>query len=605
MMKKQFLSLILALAMLLCIGVVSASAETEVAASHSTVDIDLPDNNELFAGYVEQQFYAGLYGDISMFSTGSRTAGSQLTGDAKILYDALVPYIRNIANGSRTNTHIGFGTEINVTINGTPTTLVPDQALTFEGADFTKAQFDQVVSALLVDLPYEMYWFDKEAGFSSIDVPSGGEIVHLYIEFRVAAAYQGSNSLTTDASKTTAAASAAANAQAIVADNAGKSDYDKLLAYKNYICDKVDYNFAAVEPDYTDGYGDPWQMIYVFDENDSTKVVCEGYSKAFQYLCDMTDWEGDVQCYTVTGTMSGGTGAGGHMWNIVTLDGNAFYLVDVTNSDKLSVGQGGELFMVGNATGSVASGYSFTIGSQTVNFTYDDETKALWGTDALTLATSNYEPPVVTYTVTFYSDPGVEYASFSKPAGYAMPFPDNEPTKTGHSFDGWVYSEGSISTTVPAKDVSFIATWSVNTYSITTDSSIANGSVFAGSSSALYGETVTLTVYPAEGYELDKLTVMMGGTPVDVNDSHQFTMPAGNVTVTVAFKKIPLPLEVSVSLNGKETDGEDDIYVGDVISATVTGGDGNPSFKWTNGSDAVLATSSSYTVDANDFFLFL
>ena len=33
-------------------------------------------------------------------------------------------------------------------------------------------------------------------------------------------------------------------------------------------------------------YGDPWQLIYVFDDDPDTNVVCEGYAKAFKYEAD-------------------------------------------------------------------------------------------------------------------------------------------------------------------------------------------------------------------------------------------------------------------------------------------------------------------------------
>ena len=80
-------------------------------------------------------------------------------------------------------------------------------------------------------------------------------------------------------------------------------------------------------------YGNPWQLIWVFDNDDSTNVVCEGYSKAFQYLCDKGfAGSSTISCDTVTGTMGGATGAGNHMWNLVTIDGDS-YLADITNSD--------------------------------------------------------------------------------------------------------------------------------------------------------------------------------------------------------------------------------------------------------------------------------
>ena len=124
---------------------------------------------------------------------------------------------------------------------------------------------------------------------------------------------------------------AVVKAQNIVQANAGLSDYEKLMAYKNAICDltEYDYNAASAKPVQ---YGDPWQIISVFDGNPDTKVVCEGYSKAFQYLCDKSTFQDiNTVCYTVMGYLSGGglSNPEGHMWNIVSLGGKN-YLVDVT-----------------------------------------------------------------------------------------------------------------------------------------------------------------------------------------------------------------------------------------------------------------------------------
>lgn len=158
-----------------------------------------------------------------------------------------------------------------------------------------------------------------------------------------------------------------------------------------HICSQVTYNQTAAENDNTP-YGDPWQLIYVFDDNPNTNVVCEGYAKAFQYLCDLSEFT-DTACYTVSGTMTGGTGAGPHMWNIVTLGGNN-YLVDVTNCDGTSVGNTDQLFLKApDPGGNVDTKYTFTIDtSNVVNYTYDEGQITLYGGDILTLAASDYDP---------------------------------------------------------------------------------------------------------------------------------------------------------------------------------------------------------------------
>ncbi len=64
-----------------------------------------------------------------------------------------------------------------------------------------------------------------------------------------------------------------------------------------------------------------------------------------------------------------------------------------------------------------------------------------------------------------------------------------------------------------------------------------HGNIAANKEQAAAGETVTLTVTPATGYELEQLEVktVSGGT-VTLSEDHKFTMPASNVTVSATFK---------------------------------------------------------------------
>ena len=60
---------------------------------------DLPDEDELFAGYVDKVFYGGT----EFFGTA---AGETLTGDVKVLYDGLRPQIEAIAAGELDNAEL-------------------------------------------------------------------------------------------------------------------------------------------------------------------------------------------------------------------------------------------------------------------------------------------------------------------------------------------------------------------------------------------------------------------------------------------------------------------------------------------------------------------
>ena len=391
-------SLVLTLAMLLgmlpttALAAASEDGPEQIMAVETvtidTSDADLPDNDELLDGYVQQMLYPE-YGGTSLFGN----YGEQVLSDSQqAVYDALKGQIQAVAiNGGSTTFFPLIGTNdiTNFLSLSWETTSTDTNQLKTE----LKEQFGVILDCLMVDCPYELYWYDKVGGMTySNTYPSGdGTTASAKIGnfvFQVAQEYQDNNLYRVNASKASAAATAIENADKIVGDYAGKSDYDKLLAYKDEICERTEYNRAAADNDNTP-YGDPWQMIYVFDDNPDTTVVCEGYSKAFQYLCDKSTFT-NAQCYTISGQMDGGTGAGGHMWNVVTLDGNN-YLVDVTNSDSSSIGQDGELFLAGTSDGNVNSGYTFSVRNQNVLYTYDTDIIDLYGESILTLSNTSYQ----------------------------------------------------------------------------------------------------------------------------------------------------------------------------------------------------------------------
>ena len=363
----------------------------------------LPDADELFAGYVEEQFYgdgaspATGSGDglsvrrspsMSLFYSGVQAfanyGGSIFTGRALDVYQQLDQKIAEVAaNGGNTRFTVTLADPITGATQGEAEQLLS-----------TEVNLNTLLDSLLADNPYDLYWYDKTAGTRmsyNISIGQQATISQIIFEFYVAVEYQEGSNLAVSTSKATAAGNAAQTAQGIAAQYVGLSPYAQMSAFKDEICELTDYNHSVVSGA---AYGDPWQIIYVFDNDPATTVVCEGYAKAFQYLCDLNG----LTSYTVTGPMGGGTGAGPHMWNIVTLEGQN-YLVDVTNSDTGTAGQNGELFLAGT-TGSVAGGYTFQAGGLNVSYEYDPEMVALYGNTILTLASSNYAPSQTVPTVT-------------------------------------------------------------------------------------------------------------------------------------------------------------------------------------------------------------
>lgn len=392
--RKWFISIALAIVLVLSGMPVMTYAEgeqrqavqaddlicTEVTAAP---EVGLPDNETLFAGYVEGKFYGS--GGISAYSVGNKTAGSKLAGDEKIVYDILLPWVKSVASGATTSSAVALGSEFDYEGK----TYQPNFFATFmgKGKDFN---LDSVIRALLVDCPYEMYWYDKTKGCEmQYGTNTADELIYIALKFTVSEDYRGADKLTVASAYRVNAAYE--EAQRVVKAYQSASDYEKLVAYKDYLCQNVDYNSSVSGSDVP--YGDPWQLIYAFDGDPNTKVVCEGYAKAFQYLCDQSVFTEDISCYSVTGYLKDSAGVGAHMWNVVTMEDGKNYLLDVTNIDG-----GYDLFLVGgtlkqetlSGVAGTLEGYDFGFPGNTVGYYYDTEN--VWGTDVLRLHTERYVP---------------------------------------------------------------------------------------------------------------------------------------------------------------------------------------------------------------------
>ena len=376
---------------------------------------------ELLEGYLYS--ISGLYGEgAAVF----RAPSAPLPEVAQDVYNALAPEIEEVANGTRDSAKFMISNtwtkpKADWGITGS---VISSGAITAEAsaAIREKINMDALLQRLLSTMPYKLYWFDKTTGGLAmeygISVDSTGNNVtvqDMVVYMTVAAAYTNGTTSTggttppktyktgVDITKTGATSTAVSNAQKIVTDNSSKRDYEKLKAYLSEICNRVEYNHAAAGSSWSGGYGDPWQLIYVFDNDTTNKVVCEGYAKAFKYLCDLSTFnDTDLSCYLVTGTMKGGTGeggsgaGGGHMWNVVHIEGNN-YLVDVTNCDTGTIGATDKLFLCGVREDVASEKYTATNAtagvSNNVEYEYDAATRGGYTADELKLSGVTYTPP--------------------------------------------------------------------------------------------------------------------------------------------------------------------------------------------------------------------
>ena len=419
------------------------------APEETVTNLDLPDSDDLFAQYAQRVFYGadsaaplGNYGETVLTSSFDLA-----------VYAKLKEAVAQVAAGERTDTVFTF-TLAELGIKEPQTWTAADMGLetifyTDENGDLVWAEgaaeainhmlgyggMGAILDVLRVDCPYELYWYDKTAtggagslgpsvSVNALDCITVTPAAKIEMRLCVAADYAPggvTGGCETDPARTGAAKTAAENTRQVVEKYAALGDYDKLLAYKDEICALVDYNHDAADNTAT-LYGDPWQLIYVFDGDPTTKVVCEGYSKAFQYLFDQSDFQNELYCYTVTGTTlcEAGNSQGAHMWNICTMDDGLNYLVDVTNSDAGTVGRQGQLFLVG-ARGSADTQYN--VSDVEMRYAYDRETLNLYGEDILTLAAHDYDPTTVVPTPTPTATPTPAPTATPTPAPTATPTP--------------------------------------------------------------------------------------------------------------------------------------------------------------------------------------
>ena len=403
-----------------------------IPAVMNEIPLDLGDSDALFADYANRQFYGAPARKNLLRS--SKNVGSRLTGQNLAIYTVMKQAISEIAAGQRDSaeihvplTALGMDPAKEYTASEIGLDYIYDGTENKWNSNTNTAMmslfdydFSTIVDYLRADCPYEMYWGQAVREATELDIgltakyENGAYVGYAYFPegsyltftIEVESKYRpdGGGEYDVDTAKTGAASSAAAYAKEIVNSTAGMTDLEKLTHYKEKICNLVIYDENARQNSATLEDRGPWALIYVFDQDNSTNVVCEGYSEAFQYLCDLTDFDDDSICaYSVTGTMSGGTGSGGHKWNIVHMEDGYNYIADITNSDDGTWGSEDELFLKG-MEGSVSGGYSksypervvetdttiTTYPAKSIAYTYDSDTTSIFTEEELTLSAQDY-----------------------------------------------------------------------------------------------------------------------------------------------------------------------------------------------------------------------
>ena len=210
------------------------------------------------------------------------------------------------------------------------------------------------------------------------------DFLQFTVSIGVDKSYRGADEFTLDSSTLQKVTTAESTAEQVISDNSGKGIYDTIKAYADWISEHVSYDHSwDSTPDSEITSNSPWSMIAVFDNDPYTNVVCEGYSKAFQYLMDHTQRfvDAGIVSKLVTSTKLVDGNDNGHMWNVVTIDGKN-YIVDVTWYDNDSDSYNDSYLLGGQAT----------VDADTEGYhTYDQDTTDFYTQDELQLSDTAFD----------------------------------------------------------------------------------------------------------------------------------------------------------------------------------------------------------------------
>lgn len=161
--------------------------------------------------------------------------------------------------------------------------------------------------SLLSDYP-ELFWLSKDFVVSRDAATGDGYMALTYRADDYRCGYLVSKK---DLSNKKAQFDARVNE--LLAATKGLSDFEKEIYFHDWLCENVVY----------DQYSD-YNIYTAYGALVNGVAVCEGYSRAMQYLCNRAG----IPCALISGSSRGS----GHMWNVIKLDGE-WYHTDVTWDD--------------------------------------------------------------------------------------------------------------------------------------------------------------------------------------------------------------------------------------------------------------------------------
>ena len=191
-------------------------------------------------------------------------------------------------------------------------------------------------------------------------------------------------------------------------------------------------------------------------------------------------------------------------------------------------------------TATPATGYHFVNWSD--GNTENPRTVSVTGTASYT---ANFA--VNQYTITFNSNGGSDVASITQDYGTEVTAPA-APTREGYTFTGW---DPAVPETMPAEDMTCVAQWEINQYTITATADPVEGGNITGAGEYEYGTEITLSATANEGYDFVNWT--KEGEVVSTETSYTFEV-TGDAEYIAHFEAA-LPA-ITLDIEGFTSDGD-------------------------------------------------
>ncbi len=170
---------------------------------------------------------------------------------------------------------------------------------------------------------------------------------------------------------------------------------------------------------------------------------------------------------------------------------------------------------------------------------------------------------------------------------------------TGYTFVRWTKNGTQVSTNASysftvTENASYVAVFSLNSYTISASASPSAGGTVSGAGSYNYGTTCNLTAMPATGYTFVRWT--KNGTQVSTNASYSFTVTE-NASYVAVFSLNSYTISASASPSaGGTVSGAGSYQQGSTCSVSATANAGYTFDNWTE-NGTVVSAAATYTFE--------